>query len=603
VAVAALWPRPKSTLLSTGQFQPSDRILVADFENYSRDPVLGGVVTAALRLDLSQSPLVRVLSAQEAQAARRRMGDPDPVAPLGDSIAQLLAAREGLALVLRGDVSSVGPGWVISAQFVDPTTGRPLAALRETAGDSLRLLDAIDRVARGLRERLGESAHALRASPRFRQVSTGSLPALRRWSEAQAAMGGGDRQKARRLFEEAVALDSGFAMAWRALSVLYGSLGPPEAAANAAARGYRYRDRLTARERHLITAQYHMEVTRDYSRAFAAWDSQLAVTPHDASVAGSAAYLHFRLRQFEQAERLYRRAVEADSTITPLYYGLIESRINLGRLDDARAALDLFRRRFPGNLFAEWEEIYLAVAAGRLDSAEVHARRLLELAPDDADHRGEALATLAALALLEGRAEESARLRREAMRVYEANGDMKGYFAVALNHAMSEAAVGRPERARRIVTDAVRRHPLDSLPPGARPYVALGILYAEVGDPDRAAEMQAALERHGLNRGRFAEAEWRRLRGAVLLARGRSLEAENELRLSVAADECALCGLPLLGRSYELAGRVDSAIAVYERYLRTPWMKRLEQDVVELRPLQSRLPALRVLAGDGAQGS
>jgi hypothetical protein len=48
----------------------------------------------------------------------------------------------------------------------------------------------------------------------------------------------------------------------------------------------------------------------------------------------------------------------------------------------------------------------------------------------------------------------------------------------------------------------------------------------------------------------------------------------------------------LLGRSYEQSGRVDSAITVYQRYLATPWMKRLELDAVERRPLESRLAAL-----------
>jgi tetratricopeptide (TPR) repeat protein len=180
---------------------------------------------------------------------------------------------------------------------------------------------------------------------------------------------------------------------------------------------------------------------------------------------------------------------------------------------------------------------------------------------------------------------------------------MRGYFSEALNCAFGLAALGRPDRAQVVVAEAMRRHPLDSLPPGARPYVRLGILYAGLGDPERAAEMQAAVESQGLNRGRFAEAEWHRLRGAVLLARGRSLEAQAELRRAAAADECALCSLPLLGRSYELGGRVDSAIAVYERYLRTPWMKRVELDALERRGLVARLDALyRVRDGQVGDG-
>lgn len=599
LAAAALVLRPASsaapTLLSTGGVTAGSRVIVADFENHTRDPLLADLVTAALRRGLSQSPVIRVLSPSAAQAARRRMQDPDPRGPLSDSLARLLAVSEGLGLVVRGSVSSAGPGWVVTAQLLAPATGAPLATVRETAADSSRLLETLDRVTLALRERIGESARVLRAARPLRRLTTSSLQALRRWAESEIALNvEGDRPKARRLTEEAVALDTSFAIAWRGLSVLYGSLGPAHAVADAATRAYRHRDRLTDRERHLVTADYHMVVTGDLRRAFAAFDSQLVATPDDAGVLGAAAYLHFRLRKFDESERLYARAMEADSSVTALYFGLIEARINLGRLDQARAALAAFRARFPGNLFAEWEEIYLAAASGAPDSVEAHARRLLALAPDDADHRGEALRTLANVELLRGRGSESARHRREAMRVYEANGDLAGYFGEVLTLATAEAALaGRPDGGRRVVADALRRHPLDSLPPGARPYVRLGIFYANLGDLERAAEMQAALERHGLNRGRFAEAEWRRLRGAILLARRRYLEAQAELRLAAEREECALCSLPALGRSYELAGRADSAIAVYERYLRTPWMKRLELDAVELQPLRRRLRELR----------
>ncbi|HET9039140.1 MAG TPA: hypothetical protein VFN40_03155, partial [Gemmatimonadales bacterium] len=603
-ALAVYAGRPASpTLLSTGRFAPRDRVIVADFESQGPDSLLAGVVAAAIRFQLSQSPVIRVESAAAVQAARRRMQDPDPRAPLSDSLAQLLAAREGLRLVVRGGVARVGREWMVTAQLLDAGTGAPMGMVRESAADSSRLFETIDRVAYGLRERIGESARILRTAPPLRQVTTGSLPALQRWSAAQTALNvEGDRPKARRLLEEAVALDTSFALAWRGLSVLYGSLGPREAMVDATTRAHRYRDRLSGRERHLVDAEYYVVVAQDFPKAFAAYDSQLVVTPQDPGLLGAAAYLHFRLREFQQAESLYRRAVAGDSSISPLYFGLIESRINLGRLVPARRGLDAFRARFPGNRFDEWEEIYLAVAAGAYDSAETHARRLLAGAPEDADHRGEALRALANLALLRGRLAESARLRHEAMAVYEANGDLGGYWLEVLTLATGELRFARrPDEARRIVDDALARHPLDSLQPGARPYVQLGVHYAGLGDLDRAAEMQAALERLGLTRGRFAEAEWHRLRGTILLARHRYLEAQAELRQAAAGEECALCSLPALGRSYDLAGRADSAAAVYERYLRTPWMKRLELDATELAPIYLRLTELYGARGDRAE--
>ena len=501
---------------------------------------------------------------------------------------------------MQGGIAGLGHEWVVSAQLVDAATGQPLARVRETAADSSHLFEAIDRVARGLREHIGESSRSLRAAPPLRRLTTGSLQALQRWSEAQTAQNvEGDRPKARRLLEEATALDTSFALAWRALSVLYGSLGPPEAMVDAATRAYRYRDRLTDRERHFVDAEYHVVVTQDFTKAFAAYDSQLVVTPDDAGLLGASGYLHFRLREFGEAERLYRQAMAADSSVTPIYFGLMESQINQGRLAPARMVLGAFRAHFPDNRFDEWEEIYLAAAAGAYDSAETHARRLLAAAPDDADHRGEAIRTLANLALLRGRLAESTRLRRQAMSVYEANGDLAGYWLEVATLATGELRLARrPDEARRIVADALRRHPLDSLQPNARPYVQLGVVYAGIGDLDRAAEMQAALERLGLARGRFAEAQWRRLRGTILLARRRYLEAQAELRLAAEREECALCSLPALARSYDLAGQADSAAAVYERYLRTPWMKRLELDATELGAVSLRLGELYQERGD-----
>ena len=594
------WRPAPPTLLSTGRLAPRDRVIVAAFESHSRDSLLADVVTAGVRLELSQSPLIRVLTPGAVRAARRRMQDPEPQAASSDTRTPLLAVREGVRLIVQGNVASVGREWIVSAQLVGAGTGEPLAMVRETASDSSRVFETIDRVANGLRARIGESAGALRAAPPLRQVTTGSLQALRRWSEAQTAQDAeGDRPKARRLLEEATALDTSFAMAWRGLSVLYGSLGPPDAMVDAATRAHRHRDRLTGRERHLVDAEYHVVVTQDFAQAFAAYDSQLAVTPDDAGILGATAYLHFRLREFDQAERLYRHAVENDSTVTPLYFGLIESQINRGRLDAARTGLAAFRAHFPDNRFDEWEEIYLAAAAGAHDSAEVHARRLLAGAPDDADHRGEAIRTLANLALLRGRLTESTRLRRQAMSVYEANGDLAGYWLEVVTFATGELRLARrPDEARRVITDALRRHPLDSLPPGGRPYVQLGIIYASLGDLDRAAEMQASLERLSLTRGRFAEAQWHRLRGTILLARRRSLEAQAELRLAAEREECALCSLPALGLSYDLAGQADSTVAVYERYLRTPWMKRLELDATALGPIHLRLGELYEARGD-----
>jgi serine/threonine protein kinase/Tfp pilus assembly protein PilF len=593
------------SLVAEGRLERSG-VVVADFTGAGPDSLLARALGTAFRIDLSQSPYVRVLSPAAVQSARRRMRDSAATAPLSDSVAREVAVREGLGAVVRGRLLRVGAGWSVAAELVPAGGGDLLAAARESAPDSTGLLAAVDRAAGAIRRRIGESPAAIRAGPKLEQLTTGSLLALQHYTAGLRAHDiEGDRPKARLLYEEAVALDSDFAMAWRALATVYSVLGPRSAMLDAATRAYRHRDRLTERERALVTGYYHNLVTQDYRAALAAFEELIRRYPNDFSALGSAGFVNFRLRNFDRAQAQYDRALGVDSTVAALHFGFIESALNRGDTAAAGRGIARLRASLPDNLFAEWEEVYLAVARRDYDAVAHHARLLRASAKGDTDHLSEAALYLATLAQLQGRSSEATRGRREAARMFEQQGDIgRGVLALRIYEATVALRLRRrPAVARAIIDSAVRRYPLDSLPAADRPYAALGEVYAELGDVPRAAAMQAAIERDGLNRGRFAEAVWHRLRGEILIAKHRYLEAQAELRLAADADECAICSLPALARSYDLAGERDSAIAVYDRYRATPWMKRLENDAVDLGPILLRLGELYDAQGDHSRAA
>jgi len=60
-------------------------------------------------------------------------------------------------------------------------------------------------------------------------------------------------------------------------------------------------------------------------------------------------------------------------------------------------------------------------------------------------------------------------------------------------------------------------------------------------------------------------------RGVTELAEARVADAIVTLRRAVQLSPCPTCALPDLARAYELSGQRDSAIAAYDRFLRTPW--------------------------------
>ena len=81
------------------------------------------------------------------------------------------------------------------------------------------------------------------------------------------------------------------------------------------------------------------------------------------------------------------------------------------------------------------------------------------------------------------------------------------------------------------------------------------------------------------------------MRGYIALNSKRYAEAQAELST---ADEvgCPICNAAMLGRAYDLDGKPDSAIAVYQRFLDTPVLQRSGVDAVFLPAVHKRLGEL-----------
>ena len=80
-------------------------------------------------------------------------------------------------------MSSAGSGYVLTASLVSPATGELLTSERVTARSEDDVIDAIDELSKGLRERVGESLRTIRAEEPLDQVTTSDLEALRLYTE------------------------------------------------------------------------------------------------------------------------------------------------------------------------------------------------------------------------------------------------------------------------------------------------------------------------------------------------------------------------------------------------------------------------------------
>jgi len=231
----------------------------------------------------------------------------------------------------------------------------------------------------------------------------------------------------------------------------------------------------------------------------------------------------------------------------------------------------------------------VAEARRDFDSSATYMGQLSQTARD-LPWQASSAGTLAMLSLVRGRVAEADGYARRAAAVNEQRGVPGSDIDLAVAFAIIDLRYRNAgESARRRVEEALRRHPLSSMPAADRPYLGLAWFYAEAGRVDRARQLLTEYDATIPERTRRAQPFRHGAAAAVALAEGRVQDAISGYRAWYEADACAVCGLFYLARAYEQAGERDSAIAVYERAVTTPGFARLFEEAATLGPTYKRL--------------
>ncbi len=595
---------PVGTLVASGVLKEREPLVLADFENRSADSTLGPSLTEAFRVDLSQSPTMRVLDAATVADALRRM-ERAGGATLPVALARELAVREGIKAVVGGQIDPVGKGYLLSVSLVNAADGHVLTAARETAEHDTDLLDAIDRLSKRLRERVGESLVSIRSNPPLEQVTTASLPALRKYSEALRLEEQDRREEAIGSLREAVALDSGFAMAYRKLGVILGNLGGHEAEQIAAAtRAYSHRDRLPELESDLTAGYYHQFVDYDRDASVASYRAALAMDPDNLVALNNLAVNLLERRQYVEAESLTVRAsrLGRGSAFT---MNAVVAEVAQGHFDDATATVARMAAQAPANPALLEIRGRLAIAQGDYAAGARLTEQLRASQRDRPEWQASTNATLARVSRITGRIADAERYLRAAMAADEARASPGEYLAAAVDLARLQIDfAARPDSAVAILDQSLARHPLATVPAVERPYAWLAVTYLDAGKAPVARRLWREYEtevppalRKGDPATPYAAARLTELDRGPGAAAGLYQQWYQETGL------CGVCGLFDLARLAGNAGQVDSALALYERAFATPSYNRYLLDAVQLAPALKRAGELYEAKGDRAKAA
>jgi serine/threonine-protein kinase len=550
-----------------GAGQPADRrpILLADFTTRGADSTLAAIVTEALRSDLSQSSAVILISSDRVEEALARSGR-DRNTPVDLGLGRQLAQREGAVAVVAGDVSEVGGRVLLAVRIVEPASGEDLGAVRETASDSTAVLAAIDRLSKSVRERLGESARSLKSAPPLARATTTSVEALRKYTQAVALKeNAGAEVEATALLEEAVKLDTGFALAWRELAELRPlDSGRWEAIRHAMSN----RDRLAASERAFTEATYY-EFAGDYQRATTALRNLVKLDPGNTTAWGNLSWLLlYRAADDPGGLDAARKALEASGHAAGRFAAVIDAEMANGHVDAAKRVLDSLRAVAPDS----HEEVMAQVAwnshSGDYGAADSLAEAALR--------RSQGNAALAAtwervrrnLLLLQGKESEAEAHHRRFIDHLAKSGRPERALAHEFAFAQLLTRLNGPGPAiERRLDDALRRFPPEKMNPLDPDYFYMASSAAWSRRSRFAKEMLARWSAAQPADGPLDSVGIYWALGDIALSEGRY---DESARLHGRAGDLtpgAENFFPHRAHPHDLLGHADSAIALYEGYL------------------------------------
>src|ERR1041385_3567398 len=315
-----------------------DTIVVADFENSTKEPIFDDALHQGLIVGMEQSPFFQVLSDRKSALILKQMGRSD--ARISGETAIELCERAGSKVAVQGSIGTLGTAYRIALTGYRCDNAEAIAHEQVEAKSREEVLSALNEVTTHLRTRLGESIASIQKyNAPIEQATTPSLEALKAYSLALAKSDRDGDRVAIPFFKRAIELDPNFAMAYGQLAAVYQNLGEAQLARENAIQGFAHKDRTTESERLLIESWYNIYASGDLEKAASLleiWTRNYPPAPRVLNDLGAA---YGNLGRYEKAVENLQASVRLDPTDATPYANLAASLMALNRMDEAGSVL------------------------------------------------------------------------------------------------------------------------------------------------------------------------------------------------------------------------------------------------------------------------
>jgi len=365
-AVGSYWHYRNREKLSA-----NDTIVLADVTNQTSDPVLDDAVNFALRIELAQTPFLRVLDEEKVRGYMKELNQPiDGRIKL--DIARQVCAKTSSKAMVTSSIADTGNGYRITMKAIDCANGKTVAQSAQNITYRKNLVHELGVAGSELRGEMGEPASSVKKyNQPLEEVASSSPEAIQLLAQGFRQQLSNSRTPALDVslvsfYKRAVDLDPSFALAWASLGNIYQDQSNVRLAMEAEAKAYELRNRLIPQLRYLIVTLY-LSIGGDLEKAYPVFEEWVQNFPLDGVAHHNFGAALVCLGQFDRAAGEYREALRLSPTMR-YYDSLMLATLYAGRLAEAKA-------------------VFEEAQSHKLDSIDMHfnAQLLAFLQHDEAD--------------------------------------------------------------------------------------------------------------------------------------------------------------------------------------------------------------------------
>lgn len=316
-------------------------VLIADFSNATGDPIFDGTLEQTFGIGIEGASFVTAFNRTSAQKQVERLR---PQGSLDEEGARLVAVREGIELVITGEISEDDGRYEFSVRAIEPVDGAAIATVRKTAKDKANVLTAVTEVTNEIREQLGDTDVDEDMQRIVETFTAGTLQAAHDYTKAQAVAKDGDYEQAIALYKSALESDPNFGRAYSGWAVAAHHLGRSVEAEEVWDKALSLMETMTERERYRTLGTYYMVISGNFQKAIESFQALVERFPADGAGRNNLAVSYFSTLDFKSA------------------------------MEQGKRVLDIY----PNNLFYKQNAALYAMYAGDFDVAEEQAREVIE---------------------------------------------------------------------------------------------------------------------------------------------------------------------------------------------------------------------------------